>query len=173
MGQQKKLASALKMSVQQTKAFVFGTKMDKGPKLGPKPSQLPPELFSTGVTLIPQTDEDSNTVWFIRMADGAFGQVTERDANKIRSSAGRFIPGYVKRSSRGFTQLRPRPFSMGGIVSSPAVQRFAQGGLVQQPGFGGMERSATVNQNFNVQTQGETDWNYVLRLGAINAQESF
>ena len=120
-----------------------------------------------------QTDEDGNEVWFIRLADGAFGQVTARDATKIRQTAGRFIPGYVKRSSHGFSQLQPRRFAMGGIVSSPAIQKFAKGGFVTHPGFGATNRGATVNQNFSVTTQGETDWNYVLRLGAINAQGSF
>lgn len=182
MKQQRLLASRTGMTSQQLAAFIFGTNIGSvkpGPTTtGTRPSKsLSPTKFNK-YTLIPQTDEDDNTVWFIELADKTFGQVTARDAKRIQESNGNYIPGYVKRSKAGFNIDRGgfRPFSLGGIISAPAIQRFAQGGVVQSPGFGGMRINKggnTVNQDFKITTQGETDWGYVMRVAAIQAQEAF
>jgi ABC-type multidrug transport system fused ATPase/permease subunit len=174
--QQKMVAKAFGMTLQQARAHLFGTNTGTKPPGSKKPGSSymdRPEYFSTGVTLVNREDPDGVNIWFVEMADKTFGQVTARDAKRIRESAGRFIPNYVKRSSAGFTQLRPRPFALGGVVPMPAVQRFAEGGVVQSPGFGDSNSTKNITQNFEVKTQGETDWNYVLRLGAISAQGSF
>lgn len=183
-GQQRKLAAKLGMNVNQAKAFLFGTNMGSvrpgEGTTGTKPSKSKAPLYYGTFTLVPQEDDNGVTVWFIEMADGTFGQVTARDAKKIQASGGNYIPGYVKRNAHGFKQMLNSPynnigelkFAGGGVV--PHVRRFAEGGVVQNPGFGNTVKSgATVEQNFNVTTVGETDWNYVMRLAAINAQESF
>jgi hypothetical protein len=130
--------------------------------------------------LVSQEDDSGATVWFLEMNDGTFGQVTQRDATKIQNTHGTWIPGYVKRNSHGFTQSMKQlvvpksAFALGGIVTAPGVRRFAEGGVVQAPGDGGVSKGGnTINQNFDVKTQGETDWGYVMRLGAVHAQESF
>jgi hypothetical protein len=179
--QQQRLATAFGMAVPQVRAFLFGTNMgNKRPKSSNNKGGKKVDYYRD-FNLVQQTDDDDNVVWFIELANGSFGQVTSRDAKKIQSSGGEYIPGYVKRSAAGFKQNTQRiitggisGFSLGGVVTPAAIQRFASGGVVQRAGFGNTGRGGnTVNQNFNVQTQGETDWGYVMRLGAINAQESF
>ena len=197
-GQQRSIAARMGMTVQQAKAVIFGTKSNSPPQT--QAGRAPARGFgnkSAGAArnnglgkkvqyygdfnLVSQEDPDGVIIWFIEMADGSFGQVTARDAAKIQSSSGTWIPNYVKRSTAGFKQNIQKVvtggisgFSMGGVVGSPAVQRFAKGGIVQAPGHGGTSSGGKViNQNFDVKTQGETDWGYVMRLGAIHAQESF
>lgn len=193
--QQRHLANVMGTTVAQVKAVVFGTnsstppgqaRMARANRAGNKSTARNNGLgkkvqYYGNFNLVSQEDPDGNTVWFIEMADGSFGQVTARDATKIQNSHGTWIPGYVKRSTAGFKENIQRVvtggisgFSMGGIVTAPGVQRFARGGIVQAPGHGGTSRAGNViNQNFDVKTQGETDWGYVMRLGAIHAQESF
>src|SRR5574338_611695 len=207
--QQKVIAKALHISVEQAKAYIFGTNVGSGRPLPAGISRGLPGTIGTrgrgagaaslpaGISrglpgktknigfknfnLISQEDEDGNTIWFIQLANGTFGQVTGRDAQKIQNTNGEWIPGYVKRSTAGYMRNIQDKFSLtgaysfGGIVSPIAVQRFATGGVVQQPGFSGgiAGKRNTINQNFQVTTQGETDWGYVMRLGAVHAQESF
>lgn len=176
--QQGKLASRLGASVGQVAAYLFGTNV--GANLPGKRAKGKTPSYFNDFTLIPQEDDAGQTVWFIKLADGTYGQVTGRDAKKIQNSRGNWIPEYVKRNSHGFAQsimsgyLRPGQFALGGIVS-PGVQRFAQGGVVQNPGFGNTvaRRGNTINQTFSITTQGDSDYNYIMRLGAIHAQESF
>jgi hypothetical protein len=181
--QQRKLSSQLGMTVAQTKAFLFGTNMGKGTpgtstKTRPSRQHKPTNFKS--FSLIPQEDDNGVTVWFIQMADGTYGQVTGRDAKKIQATNGEYIPGYVRRNSHGFRhKIAPyrgygeQLFAAGGVVH-PAVRGFAAGGVTQAPGHGNTGRGGnSVEQNFNVTTQGETDWSYVMRLGAISAQGSF
>ena len=143
-----------------------------------KPSKHHSPILGGSYSLIPQEDDGGNTVWFIELADGTFGQVTARDATKIEKSNGRNIPGYVRRNSHGFsqrisTEMNPLGFSNGGIVPY-AIRGFAAGGVVQSPGHGNTTNSAaTVNQSFNVKTEGATDWSYIMRLSAITAQSAF
>lgn len=204
--QQARIAQALGISIKQAKNIIFGTKMDEKGKqqaqgLRDAPNERPFSGTSsafgepTSFNLVPKTDPDGIVVWFIEMADGAFGQVSPRDARRIIESKGRFIPGYVRRSTHGFT-FRQRPedrrggfaaggvvqnFLKGGVVASrwagPMIQSFAEGGTVlQQGGFGSpgvTTNTKNIEQNFNVTAQGETDWNYILRLGAIHAQASY
>jgi hypothetical protein len=83
----------------------------------------------------------------------------------------------VNRFGRGFTQ----GLAAGGVVlprfAGPMLQSFAEGGTVmQQAGFGApsaISNQKNIEQNFNVTTQGETDWNYVMRIGALHAQGSY
>jgi len=204
--QQSRIAQALGISIEQAKNIIFGTGMNEQQKKeATKLRDAPGAQGFSGTTgvfgnrmsfnLVPKTDPDGIVVWFIEMADGAFGQVSPRDARKIIASKGNYIPGYVRRSTHGFRQnvipfgierggkaLRGgivQGFAKGGIVqkwAGPALQSFAEGGTVlQQSSFGAPSVSNTKNieQNFNVTTQGETDWNYVLRIGAIHAQASY
>lgn len=188
--QQRKLAKKLGISVQQLKAQIFGTNMgaytgNPGVRgtagsgiLGYNTSKKHSPFLGGSFTLIPQEDDSGETVWFIQLANGTFGQVTDRDAMKIQKSNGKFIPGYVRRnaggfSQRTFTEMNPLGFANGGIIPR-AVRRFAEGGVVQSPGFGNTTNNgATVNQNFNVKTEGSTDWAYVMRLSSITAQSAF
>ncbi len=182
-GHIKRLARLLGVSAAQAKAQIFGTNIGRpGHPLdlksrGLKPSKSHSPFISGSFSLIPQEDEDGNSVWFIQLADGTFGQVTARDATKIQSTNGRYIPGYVKRNSHGFsqsirTQMNPLGFANGGIIPA-GIRGFAEGGVVQSPGYSGTTNSKTINQNFNVRTEGATDWSYVMRLSAITAQSSF
>jgi hypothetical protein len=176
-----------------------GTNTD-GHRLGGLPGAKGKVFKFADFNLVPQTDPDGITVWFIEMADGAFGQVSARDAQRIIKSNGAFIPGYVKRSTHGFKHkihqsTAPfKKFGLGGFAKGGVVQAFARGGVVQRytgpmfqsfaeggtvlqqasfgaPGVGGGSKS--IEQNFNVTANHDTDWNYVLRLGAIHAQASY
>lgn len=187
--QQTKLAQRLGENVEQLKNYIFGTNMGQG-KPGPQTTGTKSTKKEQGFrgaffNLVPQEDPDGVVVWFIEMDDGAFGQVSPRDARRIKASNGNWIPGYVKRSTHGFTQkfLPPqlgRGLAKGGVVMPSfslggVVQSFAEGGTVLSQ-IGGVASPPSIqkniNQNFEVKTQGETDWNYVLRLSAIHAQES-
>lgn len=179
--QQKKLAKAMGMGIYQARAYLFGTNSANPPGRA-RNNGLGKKVQHYGsYNLVSQEDEDGVTVWFIEMADGTFGQVTARDAAKIEKSNGTWIPNYVKRNAHGFKQNIQRVvtggisgYAMGGVVRSAGAQYMARGGVVQAPGAGGVSRGGnTINQNFDVKTQGETDWGYVMRLGAVHAQESF
>lgn len=180
----KKLATLLGTSAEQARAMIFGTKMTGNPgvwgtaggrKL--KASKRHSPILGGSYSLIPQEDDDGNSVWFIQLADGTFGQVTARDAKKIEKSDGAFIPGYVKRNSHGFNQrirtaMNPLGFANGGIVPA-GIRGFAEGGIVQQPGYSGTSNAKTINQNFDIKTDGNSDWAYIMRLSSITAQSSF
>lgn len=143
------------------------------------------------VKLVVQEDEFGIPIWFVQMADGTFGQVSARDAAKIEKSNGSWVPGYVKRSTHGFNQKltgavgqfrRLGGFAHGGIVPSfalggvvPSVQAMSEGGGISlNTGSGGATpRIGEFKQHFEVKTESELDWNYVMRLGAIHAQASF
>lgn len=164
--QQVKLAKRLGESTEDLSNFLFGTNLGKGVRPGGKTTGTRPArgmkpFRYRNFNLVPQedpssTDEEGNPViiWFIEMDDGTFGQVSARDAAKIIKSNGVFIPGYVKRSTHGFTnpiitrsieaQKRLRrgrrlgrgvvPFEMGGIVQAMSQMRmpsYDMGGIVQ------------------------------------------
>lgn len=211
--QQAKLGKRLGESAEQTKMWLFGTK-DHGPD---EPGKFNRRKLSKGkipsretvhtyrdFNLVPQQDPDGQVVWFIEMADGAFGQVSSRDARRIIATDGTFIPGYVKRSTHGFTnplkKIRKHVtadrdnrggFALGGVVQAFArggvvkpnwsnynLQSFAEGGTVLSEGGIGAAPPMTSNhrkveQNFQVTTQNETDWNYILRLGALHANSAY
>ena len=211
--QQERLAAVLGITMGQVRAMVFGTKSNRPPRTGTfgagrgpggQAAQLQsrnrlPAGLSRGTprqvinyadfNLVSQKDDDGVTIWFLEMANGTFGQVTSRDAARIQSSRGTWIPNYVKRSSAGYNQqiksiaskamrgiaaVPGARFAYGGVVgATPGVQRFAEGGVVQSAGNGNTSSQKNITQNFEVTTQGETDWGYVMRIGAIHAQESF
>lgn len=216
--QQAKLSKRLGESTEQTKMFLFGTKSNTPPgqakmRRDAKQTARAKEFYPyADFNLVGQVDEGSTDaegnsiiVWFLEMADGAFGQVSARDAARIKKSNGTWVPGYVKRSTHGYaqkviqkaTQSRinrmgkqrgKAGFDLGGVVQAfagggvvqnyagPMLQSFAEGGTVlQQGGFGapGMAPNKSIEQNFNVTANHDTDWNYVLRLGAIHAQASY
>lgn len=200
--QQMKLAQRLGDSMSEVQAFLFGSRSGAG-KPGRKTTGTRPTTREKGYrgayfNLVPHEDPTSTDskgdpiiLWFLEMDDGAFGQVSPRDAARIKRTKGAWIPGYVKRSSHGYTQkwLPNLPhglaaggvvqkFLKGGVVSSnyamSNIQSFAAGGtVVNSGGVANIQRPNEVHQTFSVQTQGETDWNYVMRLAAIHAQESF
>lgn len=212
--QQNKLSKELGTTKQQAAMWLFGTKSNTPPvRSGPPTRNQRPSSQQGNSTnkkvhrfadfnLVSQTDPDGVVVWFIEMADGAFGQVSSRDALKIIRSNGTFIPGYVKRSTHGFIHKihsipkrrsgaggnRLATMAMGGIVqafanggivhgwSGHGIQSFADGGIVlSQAGIGATPPSQgkSIEQNFNVTTQGESDWNYIMRIGAMHAQGSY
>jgi len=127
--------------------------------------------------------QDTDGRWipgYVKRSAGGFKGALHTVVDGPRPGLG--IRHWIKRTpTRKATEAfirnnRTQKFSMGGVVAPGAVQRFAEGGIVQAPGFGGVERGGenkTINQNFTVKTQGETDWGYVMRLASINAQESF
>lgn len=161
--QQAKLAKRLGETVEDVSNFLFGTNLGQGVRPGGKTTGTRPAKGKNVITfrnfnLVPHedptsTDEEGNPVviWFIEMDDGTFGQVSARDAQKIIKSNGTFIPGYVKRSTHGFTaplqrqRLLPErlrkvrggrggPFEMGGIVgalSNMQMPSYNMGGIVQ------------------------------------------
>jgi hypothetical protein len=52
------------------------------------------------------------------------------------------------------------------------MKHYADGGVVTASPAGvsnSSEVAKTVNQHFNVKTEGESDWNYIMRLSAIHA----
>lgn len=142
-------------------------------------------------TLVPSADSDGNIVWFAEFADKQFGEVSVRDANRMLATNGGFIPKFLQRSAKLHGGLLPGQlkfmkavgrsgqrlknqhigFAMGGVVHG--AQHLASGGPVLNSPAGGKRGGNVINQHFNVQTQGETDWNYALRLGAVHAQESY
>jgi hypothetical protein len=193
--QQSRLAQHFKTSREQVSAWLFGTSMGKT-KPGPTTTNTTKSVlnpYSTpNFTLFPQTDSDNNTVWFIEFGDKTYGQITAKDAKRMMSSNGTWFPGYAKRASRdhrGFytdpnawkawnasikglrTDAFDRRFSMGGIVP----QHLASGGpvLTSPQGDRPGSPSKTINQHFEAKIMGDTDWNYVMRLGAQHAQESY
>jgi len=204
--QQTKVARNLGMTVEQLQMNLFGTGGKKGSPNTKPTNKAKPYSVPGKFNLVPKEDPDGIVVWFIEMADGAFGQVSARDARKIIDTQGAFIPGYVRRSSHGFNArfkstaggfekargkvrkqfvsgVRDRGwqgFAKGGVVHNyamPMLQSFAEGGTVlNQAGFGapsGNTSTKSIEQNFNVTTQGETDWNYVMRIGALHAEGSY
>lgn len=188
--QQMKLARRLGAGTEQVSNWLFGTNMGTtapGPHTtGTRPTGTVLPWFSSHLNLIPHTDKDGNVVWFVEFPDKTYGQVSARDARRIKESNGNWLPGYVKRSShadkvRGkiYGNMRSLTMARGGVVPS-----FAMGGVISSGlGTSGTtmniptRRSKSVpgkfEQNFNVQTQGETDWNYVMRLAAIHAQGTY
>lgn len=203
--QQQKLSKKLGNTVEETKAFLFGSKMSpeqyQSRTAGTKKGETRKyETFS----LVEHEDDYGQMVYFIEFDDGFFGQIRKKDAMRVIKSGGQWVPGYVRRNKHGFTasyldfgpwfelananKKKGQKGSMyslarGGVVlasmamSNPRavnsyVQSYADGGVVtaSPSGVGSSNNvSKTVNQNFNVRTEGETDWNYVMRLGAINA----
>lgn len=211
--QQQKVAERLGLSKEQAAMWLFGTKAP-GPAGGFGGAQAAAAMGKRGgssktkrqvfgdVSLVSAIDEGSTdasgnplAIWFVEMADGTHGQVSARDAARIKRSGGSWVPGYVKRSSHGFNQKltgaigqarRLGAFANGGIIqafrgggivqnwSHGGLQSFAEGGTVlQSVGAPSESNTKNINQNFNVTTQGETDWNYVLRIGALHAQGSY
>lgn len=217
--QQNRIAERLGMGKEQTAMWLFGTN-----KPGPVTSGPPggrnqaagtrnaargkqTSISFGSVRLVSAIDEGSTkpdgspvVVWFVEMDDGTHGQVSERDAAKIQRTRGTWVPGYVKRSSHGFTNLiskipkrgkggnRTAAMAMGGIVQAFAgggvvqnwaganLQSFAEGGTVLQQGsFGapGNSQNKNIEQNFNITANNDTDWNYILRIGAIHAQSGY
>lgn len=209
--QQSKLAKKLAVSVDQLKKFVFGEPHE------PLTNQQYESLSAKKVEsrrygtfeLARAVDDYKQDVYFIEFDDGAFGQISKRDADRIVKTGGQWVPQWVRRTQgagHGFTasyldygpwfelagkgKKKKKPggtqFSLakgGEILASMAAnfnpniidayaQSYAAGGVVTASPDGvsrGGNVTKTVNQNFNVRTEGETDWNYVMRLGGIHA----
>lgn len=195
--EQKKVATRLHESRQQLSAHLFGTG-GKGPR---KPGR-----FATGnksfktheFTLVPEIDADNNQLWFLEFGDRSWGQVTNKDAEKIISSDGDFIPTYARRVARRHHGIFQDPsiapyaaklfagakgksfkqnnsnFALGGMVGG--VKRFAAGGPVTNTP-GGPDNSRTTTKHINVTMQprveGDTDWHYVMKVAALAAEGSF
>ena len=190
--QQSKLVDRLNMSRSQIQAWLFGTNMG-AQRPGPSTTKTKPTTKAKGLKtelfdLRPQEDDYGVVVWFLEMADGTFARVTARDAAKIKRTQGNWVPGYIKRNRHGYnragwaTAQNIRGMAQGGVVPSYAmggvvgpVQSFAEGGVVLNgpsgPSAQPIEKNIT--QNFEVKAEGEQDWNYIMRLGAIHAMGSY
>ncbi len=193
--QQNRLAQRIGGTVQDVENWIFNR--------GGQKKEEPKVRRYRDFDLRPQTDPDGNVVWFIMQDDGTFGQVSERDAQKIIASNGVYIPAAVRRSTHGFSNpvitLRERnreiakhkygrggvvqAFAAGGVVRAPtysmgSMRHYAEGGVVlNTPMAGGgnppAPRIGTFTQHFEVNAEGSQDWNYIQRLSAIHAQTSF
>ncbi len=213
--QQSKLAERLGTTREQAAMWLFGTAGRSPATSGPRQGRNQAAGLRGGtdqerffkfanVNLIGQVDEGSTdaagnpvTVWFVEMADGAFGQVSARDAARIQRTNGAWVPNYVKRSSHGFIHniqrtkkypgrlggIRGGGFEAGGIVPSfamggivPSAQSMSEGGgitLNSPNGPGGGPRIGEFKQHFEVKAESPMDWNYIFRLGALHAQGSY
>lgn len=181
--QQHKLLNRLNMTAEEAKSWLFGDP-PAGQGKAPKKGRTSQSHRGNHFTLTEQIDDDGNSVWFIEMDDGTWGQVSRRSAQRIKATNGAWIPPSVLRSTHGFTK-RPRfsqrgaiaamarggvvpHFALGGIVGS--ARNFTQGASVLvRPGQ--TQPSKHVSQEFNVKAEGTMDWNYIMRLGAMRAQE--
>ena len=190
--QQMKLAKKVGESTEALKLYLFGG-AGKSPQKSaasgrPTTQSGPRTTFRNGVELVPHDDDYGITLWWLKLANGEYAQVTSRDAKKIQSSQGTWFPGYIKNKSGGpFMNLMKNIYSSagsigmqkmasGGVVSfaSPSVQSFASGGVVEGPVYTGPSQGGnTVNQEFNVKTEGATDWHHVMEIGAQKAQAAY
>jgi hypothetical protein len=173
--QQIKMARRLGITLEQAKMMLFGTK-------GIEPDHSRPKNVTPGthVDLVGQDDSYGTTIWFVRMQDGTYGQVSARDARRIQASKGTWVPGYASRAARIYNPAKGagmlRAFANGGVVSyaAPGTNSFAAGGVVSGPKLNTPERKGnTVQQHFEVKTEGESDWEYIMRLGAQHAQAAY
>lgn len=138
--------------------------------------------------LVSQQDQDGNTIWFVEALNGQFLELTAKDAAHMLRTAGRWIPKWI--ANHGFKLRKTgqaisgaQRYMSGGIVSPYKAPTFAMGGVVNSPqttygstsswSQGGNIHHKKIEQNFNVNTQGETDWNYVMRLAANHAQATY
>lgn len=192
----KKTVSETKQLVFAGKNALLGTKGQK-PTSDLKPSKTASDYVGPNFTLRALEDKDNVPIWFIQFDDGTWGRVNPRDVDKIVNSNGGYVPGYVKRSPHGLTEagqglrrtfeygvdyldVRPKlekfasrnfgGYSLGGIAT-PSTSSFALGGIVGTTPSSGGRAGNTVNQNFNVNTQGESDWHYIMRLSKVHALE--
>jgi hypothetical protein len=177
--QQAKLAKRFGTHAVELQNFLFGSK-GKAPTPANKPT-APPTSFPNGVELTPTTDDNGIDIYFLKLKNGNYAQVSKSAAKRITDSNGNWIPGYAMRAGGAFTlpvglNRLTRGFANGGVVSfgAPSARSFAAGGVVDgktvtTPGSGGN----TVHQEFNVRTEGESDWNHIMRLGAQHAQGSY
>lgn len=174
--QQQKLAARMRTTVREASMFLFGTS-------GMSPTGTDPNgknYKGSNFEIATEKDEYGEEVSFVKMRDGRWGQVSDRAAKKIIETDGAWIPGYVRRSETlanpRFNQMLKNSYASGGIISfaGPALQSFASGGIVRPPsGITRAERVRNFEQNFNVKTEGTTDWNHVMKLGAISATEGY
>lgn len=182
-GQQGKLLKKLNMAADEAKSWLFGGARGEGGGAPRGAGRNRQSFRGNFFTLTEQIDDDGNSVWFIEMDDGAWGQISKRSAERIKATNGNWIPPHVRRSTHGFTN-RPIPPQIGrGLAMGGVVQRFALGGIVQDSTAGeavsgaaittrpGQTIQKSVTQAFNVKAEGTMDWHYIMRLGAQRAQE--
>jgi hypothetical protein len=183
--QQQKLASRLGSSLDSVKKFLFGSKPENAPISNTKN----PNEVGNGIQLIPHNDEYGQTLWWIQMRDGSWAQISKRAADRIIKSHGYDLPGYLRRNHGGVESTFGTPghkalmwkggevlFNAGGSVSfsHSGSRNYSSGGVVSGPQTSSPSRgNNNIHQEFNVKTEGETDWHYVMRLGAQHAQGSF
>jgi hypothetical protein len=186
--QQLKLAARLGASTDAISLMLFGGK-GRSPKSSSATGRTtrvagPSTQFPNGVQLLPHKDEYGYEVWFLKLADGEFAQVSAKAAKKIQASGGTWFPKYINRAHGGpfmksFLDVHgPVAYANGGVVSfgSTAARGFASGGVVGQGGSvitGPSKGTVEVNQEFNVRTEGDSDWNHIMRLGAQKSQEAW
>jgi len=179
--QQMKLATRMRTSVREAQSFLFGTKERSLDDLALATRMQPKKdnpYIGYNYEIAPTTDSNGNTIFFAKLRDGRWGQITRRAAERITSTRGGWLPGYLQRA-QGMTnnpryyQMLRNAYASGGVVS------FAGANANSTPSYGKIQSPVTKNsyapqknvqQNFNVKTEGETDWNYVMKLAAISAE---
>jgi hypothetical protein len=185
--QQMNLARKLGTTVEQAKAQIFGTS-GIGPHNMPDGTSAKPSQGGSSYKnfdLVPYTDDYGIQLWFLKMSNGVWAQVTARDAKHIQQTKGSWLPTYINRRTR-IPSISPsrglgiaRAFSGGGVVSfsMPGVRGYANGGVVGGPQInapagkrGGIDH---FEQHFNVKTEGESDWHHIFRLGAQHVQAAY
>lgn len=181
--QQLRLANRMRTTVREAGMFLFGTQgmSPAASAAGGRPTFQSGESYKgRNFELVPHKDDYGMEIWFMKMRDGTWGQVTSRAAEKIVESGGSWFPGYVKRrqgmNNPRYYQMLKNSYASGGVVSfsNPAIQSFASGGVVKSPmgstpGRGGN----VVHQTFDVKTQGDSDWHHIMKMAANAAQEGF
>jgi len=196
--QQTRLAERLGESLSRVRDFLFGPTPIKGSP-GPNTTGTKPTTKESGFRgsffeLVPQQDDFGEVIWFIKGDDGSHIEIKSNVAQRIKKTNGAWLPPWLIRRGAISRNLIPdqlgrglakggvvQKFLKGGVVlpryAGPIMQSFAEGGTVlSSNSFGGGTSSMNtknITQNFEVKASGETDWNYVLRLGAMHAKSSY
>jgi hypothetical protein len=185
--QQLKLAQRIKLPVNELRMWLFGTEGKKpggteeakpvGARGKTKPKANP--YVGPNFKLHPHEDEAGQTVWFVELDTGRWGQVSDRAAKRIMESKGQWMPGYVKRANRAAFGTRAlQSFANGGVVSYgiPGSQSFAQGETIVRPTnpITNNTSNKTVRQEFAIHTASpKVDIDYIMRVGAMHAEAAY
>jgi hypothetical protein len=200
--EQSKLARRFRESIAKVATFLFGEpktkKKDSAPPHSPgtsthgantthkKKRQRKGGKFFP-YNLVGETDDNGNIVYFVEDAEEQFLELAKIDALHMLRTNGKFIPRWIEKYGYHLKRFKnaaamAKGYAEGGIVGMN-TPTYDMGGVVNSPqssydtsaisNIGGNTQHKKIEQNFKVHTQGETDWNYVMRLAAMHAQGSF
>jgi hypothetical protein len=200
--QQSKLARRFRESIAKVATFLFGEpktkKKDSAPPHSPgtsthgantthkKKRQRKGGKFFP-YNLVGETDDNGNIVYFVEDTEEQFLELAKIDALHMLRTNGKFIPRWIEKYGYHLKRFKnaaamAKGYAEGGIVGMN-TPTYDMGGVVNSPqsnydtsaisNVGGNTNHKKIEQNFKVHTQGETDWNYVMRLAAMHAESSF